>query len=247
MTKYKGIMPAFIHPPSGVPQTFMRSMHNSYRAGVFQHDWTAGVGSRPNAARTQNGNNFLASSAEYIMLLDTDMVWEPDAIIKLKQTADERNAGGAAGWAVMLKQGIWPNAYEWNPDAPGYVQMGRRIPPFSVPTKVDAVGGSCFLVHRDVYVDVEEAVRGTTANPWQDDVYVPEMEYQMGEDICFSHRIRTFTDHEIWYVPDAIFTHIKATPYGPREYERYQQRLQEKINANLRRTHIQPTSPKQAG
>lgn len=227
MRKYKGVLPAFIYPPSGVSQLFMRSMHNSYRAGVFQHDYVAELGSRPNQGRTENGNAFLQSDAEWIFLVDTDMVWEPQDIIKMRQFAESKDIKVLAGWALMVKNGIWPNAFRKVND--GYQPWGD-IEPFSLPLKVDAVGGSCLLVHRDVYEEIAEHTRGTTSWLWQDDIYNPEIEVQTGEDITFSDRVNKFTNHEIWYHPDAIFTHIKPTPYGPKEYLRFVERLRERAN-----------------
>jgi hypothetical protein len=226
MKKYKGIMPAFVYPPAGVPQLFMHAMHNSYKSGAFKHDWTAGVGSRPNKARTQNGHNFLASEAEWIFLVDTDMVWEPKDIITLRQYAEQHNIKAISGFTVMMRKGIWPHAMRY--DGTSYVPYGE-IEPFSAPLKVDAVGGACFLVHRNVYEEIAEHTRGTTENLWQDDVYIPEMEYQMGEDVVFSDRINRFTDYEIWYHPDAIFQHVKPTPYGPKEYLRFMEGLRQRI------------------
>lgn len=225
MKKPKGIMPAFIHPPSGVPQLFMRSMLDSYRAGAFQHDYVSEIGSRPNQGRTENGINFLKSDAEYIFLVDTDMMWDPSDIIKLHQFAKSKSAKVVAGWALMVKNGIWPNAFRREGD--NYLPWGT-IEPFGPPIKVDAVGGSCLLVHRDVYEEVAEATDGSTAWLWQDDTYNPDAVVQTGEDIVFSHRVNTHTDYDIWYHPDAIFTHIKPTPYGPKEYLRFIQGLMER-------------------
>lgn len=230
MRKYKGIMPAFVHPPYGVPQLFMKAMHDSYKAGVFQHNWTCGTSSRTNAVRTENGWNFLKSDAEWIFLVDTDMVWEPKDIITLKKFADKRGVKAVSGWALAPKNGLWPHAYRLDEGEEGYVPWGE-VPPFSDPIRVDAVGGACFLVHRDVYKEVGDALVGTTAYLWQEETYNGFYDLQSGEDITFSDRIRTFTDYEIWYHPDAIFTHIKAQPLGPKEYLTYIDRLHKKINA----------------
>ena len=237
--KYKGIMPAFIHPPQGVSQIFMTAMHNSYRAGVFQHDYVAELGSRPNMGRTRNGLHFLQSDAEWIFLVDTDMAWEPEAIITLKQFAEKHDKKMISGWALILKNGVWPNAYRH--DGIGYVPWGE-IEPFSLPLKVDAVGGSCVLIHRDIYEKVAERTQDYTQWLWQDDEYVAELGYQMGEDITFCDRVRRYTGEEIWYHPNAIFTHIKPTPYGPKEYLRFISGLRERINANLHSADIQSTS-----
>lgn len=228
-------MPAFIYPPQGVPQLFMAAMVKSYRAGVFQHDYAAEVGSRPNNGRTKNGHAFLQSDAEWIFLVDTDMVWEPDAIITMRQFAEDKKIKVVGGWALMIKNGIWPNAYRY--DGQAYSPYGE-IDPFSPPIPVDAVGGSCVLVHRDVYEAVAEETRNFTQWLWQDDYYDPVTDYQMGEDITFSDRIRK-AGFEIWYHPGAIFTHVKPAPFGPGEYLKFISGLKDKINANLHTANLQ--------
>lgn len=217
-------MPAFVHPPMGVPQLFMRSMHDSYRAGVFQHDYVARTGARPNKARTDNGWDFLNSEAEYIFLVDTDMVWQPRDIIKLKEIAHFPKRPIVAGWALAIKgesKGLWPNAYRR--EAEGFRPWGN-IPPFSDPLKVDAVGGSCVLIHHKVYRALAEKVGGPY--PWQDESVNPLTGQGIGEDLTFSQRVDDFTDYEIWYQPDAVFYHVKPYTFGPQEYLNQIERLQ---------------------
>lgn len=234
-------MPAFVHPPYGVPQLFMESMHRSYRAGAFQHDWTCGSSSRTNAVRTENGNRFLESDAEYIFLIDTDMVWEPSAALTLTQFAKKNNVKAVSGWALAVKDGIWPHAYRRDESGGAYVPWGQ-VDPGSDPLRVDAVGGACFLVHRDVYEAVREGVKDT-AYPWQEETYNPFYGFQMGEDLSFSHRIHKFTDYEIWYHPGALFLHLKPQLLGPREYQTFQGRLKELIDGKLHPTDVQSASP----
>lgn len=218
-------MPAFVHPPYGVPQIFMECMHRSYKAGAFQHDWTCGSSSRTNAVRTANGERFLESDAEYIFLVDTDMVWEPSAVITLTQFAKNRNAKVVSGWTLAYKDGIWPHAYRKDESGSGFIPWGA-VEPGSEPFKVDGTGGACLLVHRDVYEALREA-SVDTAYPWQEETYNKFYGIQMGEDISFSHRVNSLTDYDIWYHPGAIFFHMKPTLLGPREYQTFQGRLRE--------------------
>lgn len=242
--KIRGVMPAFVHPPQGVPQLFMQAMHNSYKAGVFQHDWASGSSSRTNAVRTENGEKFLESDAEYIFLVDTDMVWEPDAIITLVQFAKRTGAKAVSGWALVPKNGLWPHAYRR--DHEGYVPMGD-IPPDSAPLTVDAVGGACFLVHRQVYEDVRKATARTTGYPWQEETYNAFYDIQSGEDITFCDRINKYTNHDIWYHPGAIFFHMKPQLLGPSEYSTFQGRLRQTIDAKLHAADLQSTSQQPPG
>lgn len=208
---------------------FMHSVHKSYQAGAFKHMWAAGVGSLPNTTRTRNGNAFLQSDAEWIFLVDTDMVWEPDAIITLRQYAEKHGIKAISGWTVSMKNGIWPNAYLRDPDG-NFVPYGE-IEPMSSPIPVDAVGGSNFLVHRDIYEAIAEETRGTTGYLWQDIEYSESADYMVGEDLVFCDRIARYTGEQIWYHPGAIFTHIKPVPFGPQEYLRFIEGLKRRANA----------------
>lgn len=218
----KGIMPAFIHY-RGVPQLFMESIVNSYRAGVFQHMYTANTSSMTNKARTLNGEAFLESDAEWILLLDTDMVWEPDAVIALRKFAEKKKVKAVSGWALMYKGGVWPHAFALEDGH--YVPYGF-IEPDSEPIKVDAAGGACFLVHREVYEAVRKLYEGKTAYVWQEEVYAPSLDKQSGEDITFCSRIAE-AGYDIWYHPGAIFFHIKDMVLGPKEYKTFSGRLRE--------------------
>lgn len=232
-------MPAFVYPPSGLTHNFMRAMHNSYRAGVFQHDWAAEVGTRVGKARTLNGHTFLESDAEWIFQIDTDMLWEPGEIIKLRQYAEKHDIKAISGFTVVLKNGVWPHAYRY--DGISYVPWGE-IEPGTDPLKVDAVGSACFLVHRDVYMDVAEHTHEFTDYLWNEEEYNEDLGYHVGQDLSFANRINRFTDHEIWYHPGAYFLHMKLTPYGPKEYLRFIAGLRERVNGNLYSPNIQPAS-----
>jgi hypothetical protein len=227
MKNYKGIMPAFVHPPQGVPQPFMASMVKSYRAGVFQHFYTGGTSGRLNKVRTENGKVFLESDAEWIFYVDTDMIWEPEAIITLRQFAEKQKIKAVSGWALLIKDGIWPHAIRTEDNK--YTTWGM-IEPGSDPIQVDAVGGACFLVHREAMEAVRESSEGEYK--WQDEIYNDTLGLNVGEDIVFSERIRD-AGYDIWYHPGAIFGHVKPTIFGPTEYLRFQQRLQERVNAKL--------------
>ncbi len=219
--KKGSIMPACVYY-KGVPMTFVDSLINSYKALGNLLPLQSQSSAMINAARTTNGKEFLKSDAEWLLLLDTDMWWEPNCIIRMLKTAKEKKAKIVAGLAFMeIKGRIIPNAYRYIPHG-----EGRIIVPFAVLPSlgeafpVDATGGSCLLVHRDVYQDVMEAsiANDNTAYYWQEDVYMPHAKEMQGEDITFSKRA-TAAGYEIWYEPRALFSHLsKDTLLDVREY-----------------------------
>jgi GT2 family glycosyltransferase len=228
MMKKGSILPATVYY-GGVPMTFVQALIASYRALHNLLPLQAESSAMINLARTKNGKAFLKSNAEWILLLDTDMWWEPNAIIRMVKTAKERKVKVVAGLAFMeQKNRIIPNAYKFIPDGEG----GKVLAPFAVlpsliePFEVDATGGSCLLVHRDVYQDVMEAsvARENTAYWWQEDVYMPIKKEMQGEDITFCKRI-TEAGYTILYEPRSLFSHLsKDTLLDVREYVEFLER-----------------------
>jgi len=220
--KKNTIMPATVYY-GGVPMTFVQALLTSYRALHNLLPLQAESSAMVNLARTKNGKAFLKSDAEWILLLDTDMWWEPQAIIQLMKTAKEKKAKAVAGLAFMEQKGrVIPNAYAFIPDGGG----GKQLAPYAVlpsmtePFKVDGTGGSCFLVHRDVYRDVMQASvdSANTAYYWQEDIYMPIKKEMQGEDITFCKRV-TLAGYDIWYEPRALFSHLsKDRLLDVREY-----------------------------
>ncbi len=218
--KKNTIMPATVYY-GGVPMTFLQSLISSYKALTNLLPLQAETSGMINLARTRNGKAFLMSQAEWILLLDTDMWWEPGAIIQLMRTAKERKAKIIAGLAFMeQKERIIPNAYAFIPSGEGQKELAPYavLPSMTEAFTVDATGGSCLLVHRDVYRDVMELTAGTTAYFWQEDIYMPVKNEMQGEDITFCKRA-TVAGYDIWYEPRAHFSHLsKETLLDVKEY-----------------------------
>jgi hypothetical protein len=206
---------------------FVESLIASYKAIPYLLPLQAASSALPNRARTKNGRAFLESGAEWALLIDDDMAWEPQDIQRLRQTAKEKNAKVVSGFTLMerkvnlkgeLYEVVCPHAYQ-------LVEYGGRptmLPiaalPSREPFEVYAVGGACLLVHRDVYERLEIAARGLTGYPWQEETYQPKMDRQMGEDLVFCSRVRQH-GFKIWYEPRAVFAHQqKPRIIGAEEY-----------------------------
>jgi hypothetical protein len=197
--------------PGFLPRSFVKCLARSYKAIPHLMEIQEESSAIPNLARTKNGKAFLASEAEWALLLDSDMTWEPVSIIQLLKTAKEIKAKVVSGLTFMeQKNRVVPHAYAYIPDG----QDGTVLAPYAVvptltePFKVDAVGGACLLVHRDVYLDVKKLTEKTTAHYWQQDVYSPKNKEMKGEDLVFSERI-TAAGHNIYYEPRAPFPHLR--------------------------------------
>jgi GT2 family glycosyltransferase len=232
-------MPAVVYHRA-VPMMFVQSLIESYKAMPHLMPLQASSNALPNRARTMNGRAFLESEAEWIFLIDDDMAWVPASLIQLVQTAKEKKATAVSGFTFMEPRDgrVVPHAYDLVPTGSGgYTQMPFvMLPSMTEPFKVKAVGGACFLVHRQVYEDVLALAQGKTGYPWQEEVYNPAMDAQLGEDLVFSHRIRQ-AGHDIWYEPRAVFLHTRKPSFlGLKEYSESLERLRD--NGVLRPTDV---------
>lgn len=215
------ILPLNVNP-GYLPQSFVDSLSKSQKKISNLLPIQLGTSAMINMARTRNGYAFLNSEAEWALLLDSDMVWQPESITRLTKTAKEKQAKVVSG-LTFIEAGegrIVPHAYQIVPiGGGGYAQLPYAIlPSHEEPFRVEAVGGACLLVHRDVLSAILPLAEGKTGYPWWEDVYQPKMGEQMGEDLVFSQRVRR-AGFEIWYEPRAFFGHIhKPTLITVQEY-----------------------------
>lgn len=210
--KKNSILPMNVSP-GYVPKVFVECLSMSHKALSNLLPIQMGTSALPNRARTENGHAFLASEAEWALLIDSDMTWLPDAIIRLMKTAKETGAKAISGLTFMQQHGrIVPHAYQYLPQESH--PNGKVLAPYAVlptmtePFKVQAVGGACFLVHRDVYEGVAkmQLLKGETAYLWQEERYLRHEKAMRGEDLVFCERINE-AGYDILYEPRAPFLH----------------------------------------
>lgn len=139
-------------------------------------------------ATARNGlvRTFLeASKAEWLWMLDTDMVFKSDTLERLLAVADDEHpVVGGLCFAKDLTNNVFPTLY--------YVtQQGKQISrledyPKDQLLKVDGTGAACLLMHRSAL----EAVRGIYEAPrewFSDQVWNGT---DMGEDLTFCLRLK---------------------------------------------------------
>lgn len=211
------VLPLNVNPGS-VPRYFAECISESNRELSWLLPLHMDSSAHLNAARTRNGNYFLQSGAEYALLLDSDMIWRPSDIVRLRRTARELGAKIVSGLYFGQQYGrLIPIAYAQPPDKQTLLPYAV-VPSMSEPFKVDGAGGGCLLVHRDVYKAVAETTKGTTAYLWQEDIYNPATDTQMGEDLVFCLRAKE-AGFDTWVEPRAIFGHLKKPDIlGAKDY-----------------------------
>lgn len=140
------------------------------------------------SARNQLVRWFLDTPADWLLMVDTDMVWQPDDVERLLAHAHPDSAPVVGGlcFAKELESGrIWPTLFEAE-DAGGYAQLFRfhSWPPNTL-FRVDGTGAAFLLVHRRVFETV--AANGfSAAYPWFQETENPAG--RLSEDLTFCLR-----------------------------------------------------------
>lgn len=224
------VVPATIYHRTPDTMLWVQSLIESYKAIPNLMPLIANSSSLLNMARTWNGEEFLRSEADYIFLVDTDMAWPAQSLIRLIRTAKETKAKIVSGFTFVQRGGvIYPHAMGLVGDV--YRPMAT-LPSMEEPFEVDAVGGACLLVHREVYEKVRTMTEGTTAYYWQEEVFNPATGKLRGEDVVFCDRAKA-AGFSILYDPRAVFMHLDKMAYiSVKEYLDGLPRLLEHANVH---------------
>lgn len=199
-----GVVVAYIHPGE-VSAYFCESMLTTYLADVAAED----VGHRPrrivntlqewssanvSAARNKVTERFLDTRlpdgrtvGDWLLWVDADMQWEPEAVDLLMQSADpdERPIVGGLCYGMHLEEQV-PTIYMWGKTDDG--QLTTYRPGFyerDDVIQVAATGAAFLLIHRRV-LEAMRARRFNEAFPFFQEVQLgPD---PVGEDIAFCIR-----------------------------------------------------------
>lgn len=157
-------------------------------------------GPRIAEARSQLVETFLTSElyrdAEWLFMVDSDMVFEPDALRRLLEVADpeERPIVGGLCFAGSSPEDCYPTLYRLVPheEARWEIEKVTEWPEGEL-LKVGATGAAALLVHRGVletmYRAFEFLPNGQRNNyPWFVEGHVDHAGRPLGEDIAFCIR-----------------------------------------------------------
>lgn len=135
-------------------------------------------------ARNDLTDRFLTTDAEWLLTVDSDMMFAPDLLERLLAIADpaERPIVGPLCYSTN-HDGVFPVAYR---------MVGGRFafianPPEDTLLKVDGVGAACLLMHRSAL----EKIRDDKVLPgqWYDHLFLGDK--PVGEDLAFCVRARS--------------------------------------------------------
>lgn len=147
------------------------------------------------SARNQMAKEMLATSMSHILFLDDDMTLPPDALEMMIQ--DDKDIVGAL--AFTRRPPIQPTCYKSvTKDGVGVYRNIHNYPKNTV-FEVDATGGACLLVKREVFEKMSE--------PWF------EFTKKVGEDIRFCEKAREL-GFKVF-----VDTRIKAGHFGEIEID----------------------------
>lgn len=141
--------------------------------------WGVGGGGRLDSARNLVVRSFLDTKAEWLLFLDTDIVFSPEMYDMLLDTADEKTAPIVSG--LYFADDKPPRAVMAYTTEEGAV---RSIAAWDEGDTIDVeyVGAGFLLVHRSVYEALGD-------EPYRQDVTSPSGAL-LTEDYAFCHRAR---------------------------------------------------------
>ena len=203
-------MKVFIAVPSldTVPALFCQSLALLQRAG----DTIVGfqVGSLVYNARNELARQAIKSEADWVLWLDSDMVFEPDLLKKMLKVCEENDIDFLTGLCFRRKPPYTPCLF----DRLDKMEHGASYTTImSVPEGRFKVGGCGFagvLMSTDVLLSVAAKFGGRMFDPMEG----------FGEDVSFCWRARQ-CGYEIWCDSDIELGHIGSMIVTRKFFEAY--------------------------
>lgn len=203
-------MKVFVAIPSldTVPALFCQSLALLQRAG----DTIVGfqVGSLVYNARNELARQAIKSEADWVLWLDSDMVFEPDLLKKMLKVCEENDIDFLTGLCFRRKPPYTPTLF----DRLDKMEHGASYTTImSVPEGRFKVGGCGFagvLMSTDVLLSVAARFGGRMFDPMEG----------FGEDVSFCWRARQ-CGYEIWCDSDIELGHIGSMVVTREFFEAY--------------------------
>lgn len=175
----------------------------------------ANLHSGPNVSMARNAmvTTFLGGSADWMLMLDTDIVFPPFLVSLMVKRARELEATVLSGlyWGMRGNADgpgatAFPVAYLSVTDNPDDLGPLKMLPAQPIP--VDGVGAGCLLVHRSALEDLRAAEVNPVFPYFQETVRSGHI---MSEDLEFCLRLGE-AGHQVWFDPTIEVGHMKDIP-----------------------------------
>ena len=160
-------------------------------------------GPRIASARNKLVESFLASQAEWLLMVDTDMTMPADVLERFLSVAHPEKAPMVGGLCYGRgMEGLFPTIYHWNGS------NFSRSEGFDPDTLVscDGTGAACLFVHRSVFEKVAEHFDPPFT--WFQEGLLLNGDQEIGEDMAFCMRVRSL-DIPIFVHTGIPFGHVK--------------------------------------
>ena len=201
--------------PGQVQGAFANSMAQmvAYSVGAGELDGLMRKQSGPRIEDARNGivEGFLASNSEWLLMVDSDMTFPPDALHRLLQVADPDDVPVVGGLCFGYQQGLgpFPTLYSWGT---GGARVMFDIDSYPELCPVDATGAAFILFHRTIF----ETHRVDTPLPWfRRSIHDDQM---VGEDITFCIWLRQ-EGVPIHVLTSLEIGHVKQFTWDRESYE----------------------------
>jgi len=167
------------------------SAHNQrlMRGGRFGVQSSANI----SAARNQIAQGVVDSDAEWLFMVDTDMVFAPDVIDRLVAAAHPLTRPVVGGLCFGIDNGsLFPTMYDLAGTVEDPSVVRYDVWPKDKLFPVFATGAACLLIHRTVLEKIRDHRDETTGRPfspvntWFEETTFAGM--RMGEDVTFCYR-----------------------------------------------------------
>lgn len=166
------------------------------------------------AGRNKVAREFLASKAEWLWMVDTDMTFDPDIVDRLLAVAHVKRRPIVGGLCFSADRAgtVAPTLYRLD-EQTGVLDRARDLPgPDGDPLiPVDATGAACLLVHRRVFEDLDDG----THSPWFDEMDLAGD--RLGEDMTFCLRARV-AGYPIYVHAGIEAGHVKPQSIGSAQF-----------------------------
>jgi hypothetical protein len=153
---------------------------------------------RISEGRSQLVDGFLHHTRdEWLLMVDSDMQWEPQAFLTVYEAAHETHApivgglcfAGGRSWAGG-KPTIYPTLYQFEQHGDTIFPKPMEAYPRNELVQVGATGAAFLMVHRKVFLHLQKELgtQGGYPNPYPWFAEVVYKGHAMGEDITFCYR-----------------------------------------------------------
>ena len=172
---------------------------------------------RQEAGRNEAIKGFLGTDAEWLMWIDTDMVFEKHSVRDLLHTARDQGGDIVAGLGFAYNHQtaqLVPNGFRWEEEGTYFKPVMYEDYPERV-LSVDGVGSGFMLVNRSVYEAWDGEVWHETLNRH------PASGTLMGHDLNFCYKAKFGLGVEILWDTYVKTGHIKSFALTEDNYNAY--------------------------